>query len=129
MHIFLAEICRIQSGGKPPGRDTKFVDVYHEKPVRLTVRAVVPVKEHPKVRQMGSQPRSSVVAQILYLFPVQLRGEAAGSEGELDEAAAGRHHDEDGGARAGVNAEQAAGTRMYVEYSDNKSNKVTLTSS
>ena len=75
---------------------------------------------------MGSQPRSSVVAQILRLFPVQLRGEAAGSEGELDEAAAGRHHDEDGGARAGVNAEQAAGTRMYVEYSDNKSNKVTV---
>ena len=52
MHIVLAEICRIQSGGKPPGRDTKFVDVYHEKPVRLTVRAVVPVKEHPKVRRM-----------------------------------------------------------------------------
>ena len=65
-----------------------------------------------------------MVTQILRLFPVQLRGEAAGSEGELDEAAAGRHHDEDGGARAGVNAEQAAGTRMYAEYSD-KSNKVT----
>lgn len=46
---FLTEIARIQSGGKPPGRDSKFVDIYHEKPIRLTVRALVPVKEHPKV--------------------------------------------------------------------------------
>ena len=45
----LSEIARIQSGGKPPGRDSKFVDIYHEKPIRLTVRALVPVKEHPKV--------------------------------------------------------------------------------
>ena len=44
-----SEIARIQSGGKPPGRDSKFVDIYHEKPIRLTVRALVPVKEHPKV--------------------------------------------------------------------------------
>ena len=44
-----SEITRIQSGGKPPGRDSKFVDIYHEKPIRLTVRALVPVKEHPKV--------------------------------------------------------------------------------
>ena len=48
-HFFISEIARIQSGGKPPGRDSKFVDIYHEKPIRLTVRALVPVKEHPKV--------------------------------------------------------------------------------
>ena len=47
--FLIPEIARIQSGGKPPGRDTKFVDIYHEKPIRLTVRALVPVKEHPKV--------------------------------------------------------------------------------
>ena len=47
--FFISEIARIQSGGKPPGRDSKFVDIYHEKPIRLTVRALVPVKEHPKV--------------------------------------------------------------------------------
>merc|ERR1719411_713407 len=47
------EIARIQSGGKPPGRDTKFVDIYHEKPIRLTVRALVPVKEHPKFNFVG----------------------------------------------------------------------------
>lgn len=47
------EIARIQSGGKPPGRDSKFVDIYHEKPIRLTVRALVPVKEHPKFNFVG----------------------------------------------------------------------------
>ena len=51
----IAEIARIQSGGKPPGRESKFVDVYHEKPVRLSVRAVVPVKEHPKVKVIESE--------------------------------------------------------------------------
>ena len=52
---FISEIARIQSGGKPPGRDSKFVDIYHEKPIRLTVRALVPVKEHPKVSLRSSK--------------------------------------------------------------------------
>ena len=30
--------------------DRRLLDVYREKPVRLTVRIAVPVKEHPKVR-------------------------------------------------------------------------------
>ena len=50
--IFL-EIARIQRGGKPPGRDTRIVDIYHEKPIRLSVRVVVPVKEHPKFNFVG----------------------------------------------------------------------------
>ena len=49
LSLSISEISRIQSGGKPPGRESKFVDVYHEKPIRLSVRALVPVKEHPKV--------------------------------------------------------------------------------
>ena len=61
LKIFFAEICRIQSGGKPPGRDTKFVDVYHEKPIRLTVRALVPVKEHPKVRSQYLSAQTNIV--------------------------------------------------------------------
>lgn len=28
----------------------KYVDVYRERPIRLTVRVLVPVREHPKVR-------------------------------------------------------------------------------
>ena len=30
--------------------ERKLVDIYREKPVRLTIRVAVPVKEHPKVR-------------------------------------------------------------------------------
>ncbi|CAB4064007.1 KHDRBS3 [Lepeophtheirus salmonis] len=40
-------------GGKPPGRESKFVDIYHEKPIRLTVRVIVPVREHPKFNFVG----------------------------------------------------------------------------
>ena len=29
----------------------KYVDVYRERPIRLTVRVLVPVREHPKVSQ------------------------------------------------------------------------------
>ncbi|XP_071744174.1 uncharacterized protein [Lepeophtheirus salmonis] len=47
------EITRIQGGGKPPGRESKFVDIYHEKPIRLTVRVIVPVREHPKFNFVG----------------------------------------------------------------------------
>ena len=51
--FFFLEIARIQRGGKPPGRDSRIVDIYHEKPIRLTVRVVVPVKEHPKFNFVG----------------------------------------------------------------------------
>ena len=56
-----SEIARIQSGGKPPGRDSKFVDIYHEKPIRLTVRALVPVKEHPKVSMNLQSIQTSIL--------------------------------------------------------------------
>ena len=50
-----------------------------------------------------------MVAKIVCFFSVQFRGEAVGSEGKLDEAAAGRHDDENGRARQGIHAEQATG--------------------
>lgn len=54
----IPEISRVQSGGSKLGglgylenRDPiKYVDVYRERPIRLTVRVLVPVREHPKVR-------------------------------------------------------------------------------
>ena len=38
-------------GGEAGGcrEPIKYFDIYRERPVRLTVRALVPVKEHPKV--------------------------------------------------------------------------------
>ena len=73
--LFFAEISRLQSSKLPPAsspspapmhgsshsssshhqsssnyRDPiKYVDVYRERPIRLTVRVLVPVREHPKV--------------------------------------------------------------------------------
>ena len=42
-------------------------------------------------------------------FAVQFRGEAAGSEGELDEASAGGDDDKDGGTRQRVHEGQTEG--------------------
>ena len=51
--FFFSEIFRLQSGGSRSGggyKDPiKYVDVYRERPIRLTVRVLVPVREHPKV--------------------------------------------------------------------------------
>ena len=46
------EIGLCQSGHAGPALDSerRLLDVYREKPVRLTVRIAVPVKEHPKVK-------------------------------------------------------------------------------
>ena len=52
--FYFSEISRLQAGGsKGAGfKDPiKYVDVYRERPIRLTVRVLVPVREHPKVSQ------------------------------------------------------------------------------
>lgn len=36
--------------GKAPARDLKYVDIYREKPMKVSVKVLVPVREHPKVR-------------------------------------------------------------------------------
>ena len=46
---FISEILRVQNGGRPPGRENRLLDVYNEKPVRVSARILVPVKEHPRV--------------------------------------------------------------------------------
>ena len=50
--VFSPEIGLCQSGHAGPAfdADRRLLDVYREKPVRLTVRIAVPVKEHPKVK-------------------------------------------------------------------------------
>ena len=47
--FYIAEISRVQNGGRPPGRENRLLDVYNEKPVRVSARVLVPVKEHPRV--------------------------------------------------------------------------------
>ena len=45
-----SEICRVQQGGRPPGCDVCHLDVYNEKPVRVSAKVNIPVREQPKVR-------------------------------------------------------------------------------
>ncbi|XP_012225248.1 KH domain-containing, RNA-binding, signal transduction-associated protein 3-like isoform X1 [Linepithema humile] len=46
------EIQKTQAIGKPL-RDPKYVDIYREKPVRVSVKVLVPVREHPKFNFVG----------------------------------------------------------------------------
>ncbi|CRK92946.1 CLUMA_CG006495, isoform A [Clunio marinus] len=46
------EIQQAKASGKP-FRDTRYVDVYREKQVRVVVKVIVPVKEHPKFNFVG----------------------------------------------------------------------------
>ena len=55
--LLFSEISRIQSGGNKNGgykEPVKYFDIYRERPIRLTIRALVPVREHPKVRSNGT---------------------------------------------------------------------------
>ncbi|KAK0176981.1 hypothetical protein PV328_001078 [Microctonus aethiopoides] len=46
------EIQKTQAIGKPM-RDPKYVDIYREKPIRVAVKVLVPVREHPKFNFVG----------------------------------------------------------------------------
>lgn len=46
--LYVTEIQKTQAIGKPL-KDHKYVDIYREKPIRVAVKVLVPVREHPKV--------------------------------------------------------------------------------
>lgn len=46
--VYFTEIQKTQAIGKPL-KDSKYVDIYREKPVRVSVKVLIPVREHPKV--------------------------------------------------------------------------------
>lgn len=54
MHPFslfsVAEVAKAQSQGKAV-KETKYVDIYREKPIKVSVKVLVPSKEHPKVSE------------------------------------------------------------------------------
>ena len=52
LRLLEREVSLVGSGHAGPAMDAdrRLLDVYREKPVRLTVRVAVPVKEHPKVQ-------------------------------------------------------------------------------
>ena len=50
----VTEIQRVQSDIRAAGKpESKYADVIREKPIRVTARIVVPVRDHPKVRRAG----------------------------------------------------------------------------
>ena len=51
MHLKFLEIQKAQVG-KLPSKDQKYVDIYRERPVKVAVKVLVPVREHPKVSKM-----------------------------------------------------------------------------
>ncbi|XP_058799035.1 KH domain-containing, RNA-binding, signal transduction-associated protein 2-like isoform X2 [Phymastichus coffea] len=46
------EISKTQASGKTT-KDQKYVDIYREKPIRVSVKVLVPVREHPKFNFVG----------------------------------------------------------------------------
>eukprot|EP00091_Calanus_sinicus_P001196 TRINITY_DN11163_c0_g1_i1.p1 TRINITY_DN11163_c0_g1~~TRINITY_DN11163_c0_g1_i1.p1 ORF type:complete len:324 (-),score=39.90 TRINITY_DN11163_c0_g1_i1:202-1173(-) len=64
--LLTQEICRVQQGGRPPGRDVRLLDVYNEKPVRVSAKVNIPVREHPKFNFVGKLlgPRGSSLKQL-----------------------------------------------------------------
>ena len=77
---FPPEINLCQSGHAGPALDSdrRLLDVYREKPVRLTVRIAVPVKEHPKV---SSQSWCFTFYQTFYFVQFNFVGKLLGPKG------------------------------------------------
>ncbi|CAB3229400.1 unnamed protein product [Arctia plantaginis] len=47
------EVIKVQSSGRIPGKDSKYLDVFRDKPTKVTVKVLVPVKDHPKFNFIG----------------------------------------------------------------------------
>jgi len=64
--LLTKEICRVQQGGRPPGRDVRLLDVYNEKPTRVSAKVSIPIREHPKFNFVGKLlgPRGSSLKQL-----------------------------------------------------------------
>ncbi|KAK6630034.1 hypothetical protein RUM44_005432 [Polyplax serrata] len=46
------EVQRTQQSGRMP-KDTRYADVYKERPIKVTVKVAVPIREHPKFNFVG----------------------------------------------------------------------------
>lgn len=47
------EVSKVQSVGRVPPKENRYVDIYREKPIKVSVKVLVPVKEHPKFNFVG----------------------------------------------------------------------------
>jgi len=56
MRLLDQEVTKAQAqaqGGKIPKPETRYVDIYKEKPIKVTAKVLVPVKEHPRFNFVG----------------------------------------------------------------------------
>ncbi|KAM3955934.1 uncharacterized protein ACR2FA_010097 isoform 2-T2 [Aphomia sociella] len=60
------EVTKVQTTGRAPAKDFKYVDVYREKPVKVTVKVLVPIKEYPKFNFVGKLlgPKGNTMKQM-----------------------------------------------------------------
>ncbi|XP_037296260.1 KH domain-containing, RNA-binding, signal transduction-associated protein 2 isoform X1 [Manduca sexta] len=47
------EVAKVQATGRVPLKDGKYLDVYRDKPTKVTVKVLVPIKDHPKFNFVG----------------------------------------------------------------------------
>lgn len=47
--LFFLEIEKVQTTGRLPSKEQKYADIYREKPLRVSQKVLVPIREHPKV--------------------------------------------------------------------------------
>uniref|UniRef100_A0A1B6D4L2 K Homology domain-containing protein n=1 Tax=Clastoptera arizonana TaxID=38151 RepID=A0A1B6D4L2_9HEMI len=53
MRLLDQEVAKAQAQGAKLPKENRYVDIYREKPIRVTVKVLVPVKEHPKFNFVG----------------------------------------------------------------------------
>ncbi|XP_073846200.1 quaking related 54B [Musca autumnalis] len=48
-----AEVEKVQTTGRLPSKEQKYADIYREKPLRVSQKVLVPIREHPKFNFVG----------------------------------------------------------------------------
>lgn len=77
------EIAKVQQSGKAPPKDQKYVDIYREKPIKVTVKVLVPVREHPKVSRNEKKNKNGFEMHMCLL--VQFRWQTVGTKRQFTE--------------------------------------------
>ena len=67
------------------GHESRLLDVYNEKPVRVSAKVSVPVKEHPKVRHESFKTMKKIPNFLQFNFVGKLLGPRGSSLKQLQE--------------------------------------------
>ncbi|XP_059055619.1 glycine-rich protein GRP33-like isoform X3 [Achroia grisella] len=60
------EVTRVQTSGRAPAKEYKYVDVHNEKPIKVVAKVLVPVKDYPKFNFVGKLlgPKGNTMKQM-----------------------------------------------------------------